>query len=537
MFSRQSLIFMDAIGDWNPQLLRELKSRLQWRKVLMVLALSIAIQGMLIGFQIQRLPTTSISIMNSLTYCQTAYEYSCVLDAQKQPIIMWAKWWEDLAVYSSIVMFVSMIVLGVYFIASSFYQEDRRGTLDFLRLTPQNARSIILGKILGIPILLYLAVICVFPLQFYAVQHAHLSRLNVLTWDLAMLALSLLFYLGAILMTLWCKAIPIFVTILSLGLSVVMVRASLRWRGEFDENTLQWYGIQLGNHPFSFLLLTAMAGLGIYWLAKAIARRYHQPNASSLSRVQSYFWSLSYHLFLLGFCMIYKYLPGQHKLASHLSFDSSFHDAGYGGSDVFPQVFLILAVIWLMLLIPLLLPSKQSLLSWVRQVKQPWPQMLWDDRSPAILAMIANLGIGLMVWIVPVVIDNSDNSLSSMWLGIYLVVLGLIISVILMGIYSTVAHLGLFWQMRNARWWNLGVVTSLILLPILGGIVCEIMRFPFGTGIYLFSLFCWKSIEIQVGLPALGAMIVLLMIWGWLTLCLRSKLSAVGRSELAQHLD
>jgi hypothetical protein len=533
MFSMQSSTIMDAIGDWNPQLLRELKSRLQWRKVLMVLVLSIAIQGMLIGFQIQRLPTTSISVMNSLTYCQTAYEYNCALDAQKQPIIMWAKWWEDLAVYSSTVMFVSMIVLGVYFIASSFYQEDRRGTLDFLRLTPQDARSIILGKILGIPILLYLAVICVFPLQFYAVQHAHLSGLNVLTWDLAMLALSLLFYLGAVLITLWWKAIPIFVTILSLGLSVVMVRASLRWRGEFYENTLQWYGIQLGNHPFSFLLLAAMAGLGIYWLAKAVARRYHQPDASSLSRVQSYFWSLSYHLFLLGFCMIYKYLPGQRKLASHLSFDVPF----YGGSNVFPHVFLILAVIWLLLLIPLLLPSKQSLLSWVRQVKQPWPQMLWDDRSPAILAMIANLGIGLMVWIVPFVIHYGGNYLSSMWLGIYLVILGLIISVILMGIYSTVAHLGLFWQMRNARWWNLGVVTSLILLPILGGIVFEIMRFQFGKGIYLFSLFCWKSIDIQVGQPALGAMIVLLIIWGWLTLRLRSKLSAVGRSALAQHLD
>jgi ABC-type transport system involved in cytochrome c biogenesis permease component len=92
-------------------------------------------------------------------------------------------------------MFVGLLVAGVYALASNFKQEKKRGTLNFLRLSPQKARSIIVGKLLGVPVLVYLGVLCAVPLQMYAAHSAQIARANVLAWDLAMLGLGIFFYL------------------------------------------------------------------------------------------------------------------------------------------------------------------------------------------------------------------------------------------------------------------------------------------------------------------------------------------------------
>ena len=42
-------IAVDAVGDWNPQLLRELQGRLRWRNLLFAFLSSFLIQALLIG--------------------------------------------------------------------------------------------------------------------------------------------------------------------------------------------------------------------------------------------------------------------------------------------------------------------------------------------------------------------------------------------------------------------------------------------------------------------------------------------------------
>jgi hypothetical protein len=367
----------DVIGDWNPQLMRELKSRMSLHNIILTVFVSLTSQSM---------------------------------------VLVWCYWQNELHVPWLLVsltistwMFISMCVAGVYLLASSFRQEDRQGTLDTLRFTPPKARSIFIGKILGVPALVYLAVASALPLQFYAVQTAHLSRLNVLTWDLAMFGLALMFYLSAVLATLWFQPAPILLAGIALVLTNLNIPASIRWYGEYNGITLQWYGIQLGNHPFSFLLLTAMAGLAIYWLFKALERRYHQPNATILSRGQSYLWSLSYHLFLLGFGTSYAYDINTNKFAERLSFEFLLHT--YVGNDtdlgILPIVCWNLLLVWLILLIPLNLPRTKALTEWARRDRTKpdwWKTRIWDDRSPATLAVVVNVVIAGAVWIIPVLL-------------------------------------------------------------------------------------------------------------------------------------
>jgi hypothetical protein len=45
------------------------------------------------------------------------------------------------------------------------FREERRGTLNFIRLSPQPAKTIFIGKIFGVPILLYL--VCLLALPFH----------------------------------------------------------------------------------------------------------------------------------------------------------------------------------------------------------------------------------------------------------------------------------------------------------------------------------------------------------------------------------
>jgi hypothetical protein len=355
--------------------------------------------------------------------------------------------------------------VGVYALASNFKQEKKRGTLNFLRLSPQKARSVIVGKLLGVPALIYIAVFCALPLQIHAVHAAQIARVNVLAWDLAMLGLGMLFYLGAVLATLWSGIMPIVLTAITMPMSYAFISLSLRWHGKYDDNSvLQWYGFKFINHPLSFLLMAAMSILGIYWLYKAIERRYHQPTGAVLSRLQSYVWSFTYHLFLLGFCTYYRYDPSTNKLADRLSFDYRLHTyVGYGSNDTvygyLPSVYWLMFLGWFLLLIPALLPSKQSLTDWhrKRQEKQRWwKTRLWDNHSPVTLAVLVNLMIASLVWILPIIVVSSHL--------VPVLLTSFLITANFMVILATIAHLLLFSSSFYRRIWKFGLLGLNLLL-------------------------------------------------------------------------
>jgi hypothetical protein len=135
----------DTIGDWNPQLLRELKSRVSWRSVLLAVLLSIGLQALVIINKFNKI-LPNINDRHQ-SYCKAFTGQKCAVDVMGNPVISWPTWWGDVSVDISRSMFVGLLVVGVYALASNFRQEKKRGTLNFLRLSPQKARSVILGNV------------------------------------------------------------------------------------------------------------------------------------------------------------------------------------------------------------------------------------------------------------------------------------------------------------------------------------------------------------------------------------------------------
>ena len=150
---------VEAIGDWNPQLLRELKSRVNWRNSIVTGLLSIGLQASFLAYRSTLLPIDRVTDDTVYPqYCQIDLAFRCAADALGNPIIDWAQWWAHVAMGSGLI-FVLMATVGAYFVAGSFRQERELGTLDFLRLVPRSSATVLVGKLLGVPVLVYLAAI------------------------------------------------------------------------------------------------------------------------------------------------------------------------------------------------------------------------------------------------------------------------------------------------------------------------------------------------------------------------------------------
>src|SRR4028118_1352066 len=157
-----TLHLLDEIGNWNPQLFREIKGRLNRSNMAIVSALS--------------------------------------LSAQLLPFMYFsAMLWLGIFTFLSIFSVLALLVAGTYMLVSDLDKEERRGTLNFIRLSPQSAKTIFLGKILGVPILLYLATILAVPLHLYAGLAAQIPLNEILCFYTAVAASCALFYSSAML--------------------------------------------------------------------------------------------------------------------------------------------------------------------------------------------------------------------------------------------------------------------------------------------------------------------------------------------------
>ena len=53
----------------------------------------------------------------------------------------------------------------MYSLISDLNRERKSGTFDFIKLSPQSGRSIFIGKLIGVPSLVYLAILSFVPLH------------------------------------------------------------------------------------------------------------------------------------------------------------------------------------------------------------------------------------------------------------------------------------------------------------------------------------------------------------------------------------
>lgn len=526
--------WLDRVGDWNPQLLRELKGRLKSRNLLIAGAISLVGQFLLFLLAQTQLP---IAIPNGLDniqnkYCTGTSEYGapkCLQDALGNIVINWQVWWLELFLWLSMIGVFALLVAGTYLLISDLAHEERRGTLNFIRLSPQSPENILVGKLLGVPILLYFVAVLAAPLHLWAGLAAQISLIRVLSFYSVLLAGCFFFYSAALLFGLVSTWLGGFQAWLGSGVVLILLaNASLRpiegFLGDLLKlfspslilqyliaatglnpvfsfsylkiQELQWFSLPLGVGTLSVassLLLNY--GLWTYWSWQALKRRFPNPSKAVLSKRQSYLLVACFEVVLLGFAVASK------------ESDESL---------VF-QILLVINLLLFLSLIVALTPGRQTLQDWARYRRQRafsrnlWNRLLvsdlvWGEKSPALVAIAINLAIASVILIPWIVFSQESDKLQ--------VFLSLVISCNLTLIYAAITQLIVLMPLQKQSLWVIGTLGAVIGLPTV--IVVFLFSNPSKTpGLWLITPFAGFAIRhattTTVFLSLLGQ-------WGILTL-------------------
>ncbi len=538
---------IDKVGDWNPQIFREFKQRLTSKNIGLAAGGSVLSQGFVWFYFNNQLPIIdphSNEFINR-NYCLQSNiklppgeyyrEPICRLDAIGNPVIDWQEWWSDIFTALSWMLPLVLILGTVYLLVADLVQEEKRGTLNFIRLSPQSAKKIFIGKILGVPILVYLATALMLPFHLGAGTIAGASISLLSGWYLTVCAIWLLLSSAAVtyvllggvqaILTVMAVAYPVGVPILAINhyakdtidLNYDSLASALK-------NPIRWFGLPISSTPIwvdAFIIGSCM--VGTYWVWQALERRYLNPTATAIGKLQSYQINLCLSIYLAGVA-----IPWQ-------------------GNNAYTHRSLIVAAIvchfmMLFLQIPALLPSKQVLQDWSRyrregitsQRRKFWQQdLVSDDKSPAILAIAINLGVAVVLWLPIVFISHVDigyglKSIAALALGSSLIL-----------IYAAIAHLSLFVNFKQRNIALVGMLGATMSLPIAVALIMTGGSTPTGIAgiILLFSPFAPVSIATLSGTTVFAAFVAQLAIFGVMTNSFRRKLQIIGRSQTKELLD
>ena len=333
---------LDTISDWNPQLFRELKGRIKPRNLAITAGISLVTQLLLLMTLASQIPGNGYSYRNK--YCLGYSDSSCVKDATGEYLINWQLWWLDCFLWLSIIGVFALLVAGTYMLVRDLTNEEGRGTLNFLRLTPQPSHTILLGKMLGVPVLLYLAAVVADPLHFWAGVTAGIPVINILAFDSVLLAGCFCCYSAVMLFAIavpkssgllpWLASGGLFIflaiTLNRLGdNSGVVFNNVTDWLNLFNPSfllpylfdptgnlskafwyfgnnhlQLQWYYIPVGASGLGFCTLMGLNfSLWSYWMWQGLNRRFPNPSASWLSKRQRYTLVACVEGMALGFAL------------------------------------------------------------------------------------------------------------------------------------------------------------------------------------------------------------------------------------------
>ena len=554
-----TLNLLDQIGNWNPQLFREIKGRWKMGNIAIASAFSLGSQLLLFMYYRAQLPAA----LRNVDGAEPIYNIFCVLkkttdtkpgekcltDTLGNLVIDWPKWWVEIFIWLSISSVLVLLVAGTYMLVSDLDKEERRGTLNFIRLSPQSAKTIFLGKILGVPILLYLAAILAIPLHLYSGLAAQIPLNEILGFYMAVAASCSLFYSTAMLFGLTTSWLGGFQPWLASGIALLVFAIStiqltvsavdlgtfvssigiLRYLifgmiSEYDFgklgvgiDKLQWFYLPIGKNIVSGMILSlSICGIGTYWMWQGWLRRFPNPTTTVFSKRQSYFAVLCCQPIILGFA-----------LQSHAS----------DYNKDFPL--LTLNLVMFLIVIASLTSDRQSLYDWARYRQQivpsgqklwrryPLLDLVWSEKSPAIIAIAINLLSSSLILVgslffTPDTKQGFDTNLC--W--------GVIIGMNLILIYAAITQLFLFLKTRNQEIWAVGTVCGAILLPpvILSMLLLTSEKVPLFWLSTTFPVFWTSSHYIGSGTTILFSILSQWTVLGLLNLKLRSQLKLAGES-------
>jgi hypothetical protein len=420
---------IDRVGDSNPQIFRELKERLTLRNIGVAIVATLLIQGFTLLYLYGQIPVAvpeavSIESANGVArpiaerrfkanehtyskYCQSSPKYDrvdlCQLDDTGNFKISWQVWRSDVVNYLSWILSGGTILGSVYMLVADLVREQKRGTLNFIRLSPQSAPKIFIGKILGVPILVYLAAALMLPLHTGMGLSAGATMPLLMSWYVTIVATWWLFASVAVLYTLLgggqaivttvVAALPLCFALRIVNHHLVMTIDRPQWLNPTSEH---WFGLAIHHSATYFYAFEIGCCLvASYWVWQALERRYLNPTATAISKQQSYLINLCWQLWIGGFA-----LP--------LIFADP--DAYFATRKMFAAL-AIVDFLALLVSIAMLLPSKQALQDWSRhrrertyQGRQLWQRdlvrdLIANDKSPALLTIAINVGMAMVVWL------------------------------------------------------------------------------------------------------------------------------------------
>ena len=549
---RRSNSLWSKFLDLNPQLFREVKGKLKTKNIIITVAISAIAQFLIVICFLGELPKYDPDNLFETQYGRYAmgsYAATYTKDLLGNWVINWQLLWLDLFMSLSILAIFSLLIIGTYMLVADTVKEESRGTLNFIRLTPQSAGSVLLGKILGVPILLYIAVLLLLPLQLVASLGAHIPLALTLGFNTVIIASCALCYSLALLWSLmnfgssgfkpWLASGAI--AFLLIGLTTnsfhdrLISNALWDWLLLFNPGIVLAYLIKatslslnkiefvpaenLGELLFYGQALWTKASFGIgfilfnfslwtYWCWSVLKRRFHNPTNTLLSKTQSYWLTGWFGVIALGFTL--------QDSPMYLSITANF-------------VFLQFCLCALgLILIAALSPHRQGLHDWARyrhQINKKsvlWKELVFGENSPSGVAIAINMAIAI-IYITPSILLFLPSDRQHILWGFILSGFGILL-------YGLVAQLILTLKTsKRAVWSAIGVLSLIIIPPVCLGFAGI---FPSDTPqLWLFSFMPTVAAEYAtisaIALTILGQVVAVSAI-GWQ---ITRTLKKAGRSE------
>jgi hypothetical protein len=483
--------WLDRIGNWNPQLLREIRGKLKLRNLVVAIGLSLLFQVLLLLFYSQRIPTEDCYVQMRGFGCTGS----------------WQVWWlEQFRVITWTEPFI-LFFIGIYSLIADLSLEDYKGTLNFIRISPRSSVNILMGKIMGVPLLSYIGIGLAIPYHLTAAIAADVPIAFLLSFYILMIGTAFLLFSASLLIALLSGWQAKFGGQVSAGallfsfISFVWFAPAFMWwnifttwssfskvlvGGKINPIQTEWWYLSITSNILNSHIFT-IANLVIFSLViwQILKRRFHNPKATLVSKGQSYVITAYLQILMLGFVM-----------------QSSFTDPKLTyASEIHLQLFIAIYIanfFLFLLTIAALTPQRQALLDWVKFGALSTTEelsgfgyilrdLIWSDKSPAPIAIAVNL----LITQVPILIWVNSWGNPDFQGKAALVLASFVITMLL---FALIAQLILFLKTRNPSGWVTGTISALIFLPVLIMLSLSISpdRYP---SLWLFFGFPWLVVS------------------------------------------
>jgi hypothetical protein len=460
----QTPAWLNTLGDRNPQLLRELRGRFQIRSVAVTIGIVLLIQALFALFFLLQLPA---DIDTTNQYClPIQFKTPCTSTN-------WGRWWGDIFKTLTYLLPYVFYVPGVYALITDISQETQKGTLNFLRLSPRSSQNILLGKLLGVPILGYLSVVLFLPLHIVTAIFTGVPLAFLISFYGTLLGWGLVVFLSAMFVGFTARSLqngiapgPTQAIAFVLLLITVILPLINAWNGltlwqsfkvegvSYDySKPLTWFYAVIDSSAFSHFFIwgnLALMGVFLWWI---LQRAFQNPTATLLSKLQSYGVVTYSAILLLGFMV---------------SMPQEQH-AGFHRISLFASIL----IYGLTIVMASLSTPRQMLLDWLLTrrnralvaraegasaltYRQSLRDLLLGEKSPGVTAFVINvlIALGTIAILLPTTQGDFERT-----------VVGLLLTLALMVNYGLLIQLMLLLETPKRNVWAVGALGIVILVP------------------------------------------------------------------------